>query len=33
VRQLVEDALYHTDHVTSGLDDHPPTRSLGRDDA
>jgi DNA-binding transcriptional ArsR family regulator len=26
VRQLVEDALYHTDHVTSGLDDHPRTR-------
>ena len=26
VRQLVEDALFHADHVRSGLDDHPRTR-------
>ena len=26
VRQLVEDALFHTDHVDRGLGDHPPTR-------
>jgi DNA-binding transcriptional ArsR family regulator len=26
LRQLVEDALFHTDHVERGLGDHPPTR-------
>lgn len=27
VRQLAEEALFHADHVTSRLPDHPPTRT------